>query len=201
MIRYILITVLASSIGLCGATVLSAQDPSSNQKTKDFADFEKLVWNYFGARKDFQQTDLIAREDVEPLVKKLAVEGLTLKKPDDLTKRLLTKNDFLYGELYTPAGRKMMQNIATYKNGFDRLDRLSRLPRGKQTVRDLVRGPDGQKLIEYMTTSAGGKNLGKQLSQDPNGENFNSPTGRIYTVQNLLDYLKKQYDSQKQASK
>ena len=64
---------------------------------------------------------------------------------------------------------------------------------------DLIRGPGGEKLIEYMTTAAGGKELGKQLSQDPNGANFNAPTGRIYTVPDLLKYLKQQYDAQHKA--
>jgi hypothetical protein len=203
MKRLLFVAFLVGSIGLGEVTNSAAdgQDTSAKATTNGFAKIENLVSDHFGAQKDFRRTDLITREDVEPLVKKLAAEGLTLKKPDDLYKRMLTRNDFLYVELYTPAGRKFMQRIASYKDGYDRLDRLSRLPRGKQTVHDLIRGPGGERMLEYMTTSAGGKALGRQLSQDPGGENFNSLTGRIYTVQNLFDYLKRQYDAQQQASK
>jgi hypothetical protein len=192
--------ILLGSIVLYGTTLsLAAQQavPASPAADDGFAKIEKLVWQHFDSVEGFRQTDLIVREDVEPLVKKLATAGFTLKKPDDLLKLLLTKNDFLYTELYTNAGRKFMQRIAAYPDGYDRLDRLSRLPRGMQTVRDLVRGPGGEKMIQYMATSAGGKSLGTQLSQAPNGANFNAPTGRIYTVQNLLDYLEEQFDAQK----
>jgi hypothetical protein len=77
-----------------------------------------------------------------------------------------------------------------YPNGYDRIDRLSRLPLGQQTVRDLIRGPGGEKMVAYMTTASGGKELGKMLSNDPQGKQFNAPTGRIYTVAMLLDRMK-----------
>jgi hypothetical protein len=202
MKSFILKMVLFGLIGLCG-TLLSAADnqaaPRSKAAANDFGKFEKLVWKYFESMENFQKADLIAREDVEPLLKKLAEAGFTLKKPEDLLKILPTKIEFIYVQLNTPAGRKFMRQIAAYPNGYDRLDRLSRLPRGKQTVRDLIRGPGGEKMIEYMATSDGGIELGKQLSQAPNGGGFNSATGRIYTVSDLLGYLKDKYDAQLKA--
>ena len=204
MKRFILSMLFGGAIGLWGTAVPTAAQqtaPAGQAAANDFAKIEKLVWKHFESLDGFQQTDLIAREDVDPLLKKLSAAGLTLKKPDDLLKRLLTKSSFLYVELNSAAGRKFMPQVASYPDGYDRLDRLSRLPRGKQTVRDLIRGPGGERMIEYMTTAAGGKELGKMLSQDPNGGNFNAPTGRIYTVQDLLDYLEEQYNAQKKAGK
>jgi hypothetical protein len=204
MTRFFLSASVFISICLCSLALPAATEqtaPADRTKPDGFATIEKLVWGHFKSQDGFRQSDLIAREDVEPLIKKLAAAGLTLKKPDDLLNRLLAKNDFLYVELHTQAGRKFMRRIASYPDGYDRLDRLSHLPRGQQTMRDLIRGPGGEKMIEYMTTSAGGKELGNQLSQDPGGANFNAPTGRIYTAQDLLDYLKTQYDSQKKAEK
>lgn len=200
MKRFVLTTVILLVISIFAMSVNAiAQQPksASSAKADGFAKIEKLVWQHFEAIDGFRATDLIAREDVEPLLKKLPSAGLTLKKPDDLLKRLVTKSDFLYVELNTAAGRKFMTQIASYPDGYDRVDRLSRLPRGKQTVRDMIRGPGGEKLIEYMTTAAGGKELGKQLSQSPSGADFNAPTGRIYTAQDLLGYLETQYKTQK----
>ena len=82
-----------------------------------------------------------------------------------------------------------MRQISSYPNAYDLLDRLSRLPRGRQTVRDLIRGPDGYKMLQYMTTSAGGRQMGKQLSNSPGAGKFNEPTGRIYTAEDLLRRL------------
>jgi hypothetical protein len=204
MKRFLLSLLFFGSIGIGGMVLPTAAQqamPSGQAAVNGFAKIEKLVWEFFESREDFHEANLITREDVEPLPKRLASAGLNLKKPDDLFKLLLTKTDFLYVELNTNAGKQFMQSIADLPNGYDRLDRLSRLPRGKQTVRDLIRGPGGEKMIEYMTTAAGGKELGKQLSQTPNGAKFNAPTGRIYTVSDLLGYLKKQYDAQQKAIK
>ena len=72
--------------------------------------------------------------------------------------------------------------------------RWSGLAHGQQTVCDLIRGPDGYKMIEYMTTAPGGKNLGKQLSRGPKGRDFNKQTGRIYTAKALLERLKESHN-------
>jgi hypothetical protein len=195
--------VLLSSVGLGISYSLAADkqpSPPSQSAANDFDKYEKVVWRYFKSQENYQPSDLIVREDAEVVLKQLATAGFTLKKPNDLLKLLLAKSDFLSTELYTPAGRKFMQRIASFPLGYDRLDRLSWLPRGKQTVHDLIRGPGGEKMIQYMTTASGGKELGKQLSQGPNGGGFNDPTGRIYTAASLIDYLKKQYDIQLKAA-
>ncbi len=48
-------------------------------------------------------------------------------------------------------------------------------------------------MIQYMTTAQGGKEMGKMLSQAPQGADFNKPTGRIYTVPMLLKHLQEEY--------
>jgi hypothetical protein len=193
---------LIGPLAVCPKPLAAAdnQTASPSKSIREFGDLEKMVWKHFKAKENFRPKDLIAQEDLEPLLKELAAAGFTLKKPDELSQKLLSKGDFIYVELSTPAGRKFMGKIASYPNGYDRLERLSRLPRGQQTIRDLIRGPGGEKMIEYMTTSAGGKELGIQLSQAPNGADFNAITGRIYTVSDLLGYLKKKFDAQKSAS-
>jgi hypothetical protein len=194
--------ILIGSVGLCGMTLSAADNqpvPTNKAAADEFDKIEKLVWKYFESMDNFRSADLIARDDVEPLLKKLAAAGFTLKKPDDLYKKLLTKNDFIYVQLNTPTGRNFMREIASYPNGYDRLERLSRLPRGEQTVRDLIRGPGGERMIDYMANAAGGKELGKYLSNAPDGADFNAPTGKIYTVSDLLKYLKEKYEAQKKA--
>jgi hypothetical protein len=164
----------------------------------DFTKVEKLVAAELSS---FSKTDVISREDVASLLEKLPAAGLKLKNPSDLLRRLLPASDFLYIELNSDNGRKFAQDIASLSNGYDRVDRLCRIPRGQQTVHDLVQGPGGAKMIEYMTSSSGGKELGNQLANCPGGGNFNTPTNRIYTVPQLLTYLKAQFDAQQNAKK
>ena len=109
-------------------------------------------------------------------------------------------DDFLVTNLRTPAGRKFMGRMGQYAGGYDRLERLARLPHGEQTVRDLIRGPGGDEMVKYMTQTPGGKALGRQLSNAPAGEGFNETTGRIYTAQALLGRLQRSYAGQQAAS-
>lgn len=63
-------------------------------------------------------------------------------------------------------------------------------------VRDLARGPDGAKLIHYMTQTSWGEQLGRQLEHTRQGRDFNQPTGRIYTLADLQRRLAESYRRQ-----
>jgi hypothetical protein len=89
-----------------------------------------------------------------------------------------------------------MRSVSEYPDAYDRLDRMSQLRNGQRTVRDLIRGPDGYKLIEYMTTASGGEHLGDMLADGPGGQGFNKPTGNIYTAGQLLEALHKSYEQE-----
>jgi len=138
-------------------------------------------------------TDLLTRDQAEAILTKVEKAGLPLPDKKQILERVPAKDEFLVKELSTSEGRKFVRNIAKYPEAFDRVDRLSRIPRGEQTIHDLVKGPGGEKMIEYMTTASGGIALGKMLSETPRGADFNAPTGRIYTPAQLLDQLMKSH--------
>ncbi len=89
-----------------------------------------------------------------------------------------------------------MRQSGKYPLAYDRIDRLSRMIMGEKNVRALIRGPDGYKMIQYMTSTPYGRNMGQMLSQDPRGADFNSPTGRLYTADALLGRLQQSYDAE-----
>jgi hypothetical protein len=165
-----------------GADAQQAAIPSS-------AEIKKVVSRHFAAKEDFQPGDLIIREDVKPLLEKLRKLGLPLPDAKKILDDAPRGDEFIAQQLATPDGQKFMRRISKYPMAYDRLDRLGRLPRGRSIVRELIRGPGGEKMIEYMTTAAGGKELGKMLSNSPGASDFNAPTGRIYTVEMLLERL------------
>ncbi len=144
---------------------------------------------YFQAQRDWRPRDLITRDKVEPLLAQLRRTMLPLPDARRILKDALPKDDFLAQQFRTSAGRKFMRQVARYDDAYDRLDRLRRLPHGEQTIIDLIRGPDGYKMIEYMTTTPGGEALGQQLSNASKGKKFNETTGRIYTAKMLLERL------------
>jgi hypothetical protein len=181
------------AFGLLLAVVATAADPApSRGKAKPippFSEVSQAVERHFEAKPDYRAGDLITREEVTPLLGRIEQMGLPLPDAKQIQESVLAKDSFLAQQLGTPNGRKFMRRIAGYPDAYDRLDRLSRLPRGQRIVRELIKGPGGEKMIEYMTTAKGGKELGKMLSKGPQGADFNSPTGRIYTVDLLLARL------------
>lgn len=190
----LLVTLLMSGtavslLGLVSALVAAPASATKDTPIPPFEDVELAVKQYFKAKPDFKFGDLITREDVAPLLARLQQMWLPAADAAKIRERLPVQGEFLVNQLSTPDGRKFMRRIASYPDAYDRLDRLSRMPHGQQTVSALVRGPGGEKMIEYMTETPGGRELGKQLSNAPTGRNFNAPTGRIYTVAMLLEYL------------
>ena len=162
---------------------------ASDKPIPSIDEIRKAVDGYFEDKEDYEPGDLITREQVEPLLDRMQEMGLPMPDKEEILEATLNKDNFIVRQLGTSAGRTFMRQISKFPEAYDRLDRLSRLPRGRKIVKDLVRGPGGYKMIEYMTTSAGGKEMGRMLSDDPNGQNFNDPTGRIYTAKMLINRL------------
>ncbi|MBN2022801.1 MAG: hypothetical protein JW809_08385 [Pirellulales bacterium] len=159
-----------------------------------FSTIEETVKRHFDTLPDVNSTDILARSDVEPLGALLRAAGWLPPDWKDIVGRVPADKSFLVRQFRAPAGRKFAAQIAPYPLAFDRVDRLSQLPDGRKTVLALIRGPDGYKMIEYMTASRGGKNLGKQVAHAPGGKAFNKPTGRIYTLDALLAALRTRHE-------
>jgi hypothetical protein len=185
-----IILLSATLILLVQATLMAADTPATAPKPiPSMSELRQVVLRYFQAQPDYRAGDLITQDKVEPLLVQIQRMGLPLPNAKQILNSVPAKNEFLAEQLRTRKGKKFMRDISGYKEGYDRLDRLSRLPHGQQTIRDLIRGPDGYKMIEYMTTAKGGKALGEQLSNDPLGKDFNAKTSRIYTAEMLLRRL------------
>ncbi len=180
--------ILCGLVVACSGELASAAD--GQKEPTSFIEIKRAVLRHFEKTPDYRPGDIISRSDVESLFGRLERLGWTPADRKEILAAVPADNNFLVKQLRTSAGRRFMRKIAKYPDAFDRLDRLSRLPYGKNTIKALVRGPDGYKMIEYMTTTKGGRQMGKMLSNTPKGTGFNKPTGRIYTVKQLLARLK-----------
>ncbi|HEX3657018.1 MAG TPA: hypothetical protein VHV55_14480 [Pirellulales bacterium] len=177
------------------AAVLPSSTLAAVRQLADFAEVEAVVTTHLNHRPGYQPGDLISQADWDAILASLSQAGWTPRDAAQTRKSLLPAKDFLVLEARSKEGRKFMRQVARYPGGYDRLDRLARMPYGVNTVRRLIQGPDGYKMLEYMTTTSGGAELGRQLSQDPEGKNFNRPTGRIYTAAELLDRLEASHNA------
>jgi len=184
-----------------GAPAIGAPtDGGKPPKTLSITQIEKALADHLSKQPEYRAGDLLTKSDVTSALDRLEQLGWQPQDRDAVLAGVLADNDFLAAELRTADGRKFMRKISGYPQAYDRLDRLARLPQGKRTVQDLISGAGGYKMIEYLTTASGGKELGKQLSDTPKGAKFNQPTGKIYTADDLARVLKRDYDRQAPAA-
>jgi hypothetical protein len=163
---------------------------------KDLPTFEN-AWQAVEAElakyPNYQDGDLISRRQVEPAFLVLNKLGWNVLDQDDILAMLPDDNAFFVTQLRTKSGRKFMRQMAQYPLGFDRIDRLGQMSMGNDNINALIRGPDGYKMLQYMTETVWGKNMGKMLSKAPKGKGFNDPTGKLYTADALMLRLQQSY--------
>ncbi len=190
-------TVAALVLGLILLLMLtnsSAAATRMNRPLPDFAVIQGVVKRHFLTETDYTPGDIITRSQVEAALEGVEAVGWRPLGAEAMVKDTLEDQSFLPRSLRTDAGLKFMQHVKRDPGAYDRLDRLSAMPHGRADILAMIKGPDGWKLIDYMTKTEGGENLGKQLSNAPTGKNFNKPTGRIYTEADLISRLKTAYD-------
>ena len=184
-----LAVLLAVLSGLRFAQAGGAAMPSFDQ-------VQKLVDRQLATLSDYQPGDIVSQQQVEPIFEQLKQLGWIVRDRAEIMKLVPGDSDFIVRELRGAEGRPFMRQSGKYPLAYDRIDRLSRMIMGEKNVRALIRGPDGYKMIQYMTSTPYGRNMGQMLSQDPHGADFNSPTGRLYTADALLGRLQQSYDAE-----
>jgi hypothetical protein len=142
--------------------------------------------------------DILARSEVDPVFEQLRLMGWVVRDRKAIVKLLPRDTDFVLQKLRSGKGPKLMRTVSKYPLGYDRLYRLASLPGGRRLVVDLINKRGGGQFIEYLTASKGGHNLGKMLKSVPNGTDFNAPTGRIFTAEQLLERLQASHAQERQ---
>lgn len=148
----------------------------------NFSAITQAIDLWFASQSGYQPGDLITRDQVETVLKKLENAGVHVPAAKAISERCLANDSFLVRELTTAGGKQFMRRLATKPGAFAHLDRLSTIPNGEKLIRDLIRAKDGDKLIEYLTTTKGGQNMGSMMAGVRGGNDLNKPTGRIYTA-------------------
>ena len=178
--------------GIAALAVFMTGSTNAAQRTYplDETSIVLAVESYFGSLRDYQKGDLIPRSQIEIVLAKLETAGVKVRDADSIVKLGLADESFLVRELSTADGRRFMRKVGRSAGGYSHLDRLSSIPRGQTIVHDLVRQKDGEKMLEYLATTKGGQKMGGMMAQARGGVDLNKPTGRIYTVDDLIAVLK-----------
>jgi hypothetical protein len=162
---------------------------------REFAKVTQAVADYFRSLPDQQETDLVSQRQVRAALARVVAIGWQVPEQDKIANRALADNSFIVRELSTPEGRRFMRKLASHPGTYARLDRLSTLQNGQDTIHSLIQKKQGEDLITYLATTSGGKNLGRMMAGTKGGVDLNKPTDRIYTAEDLLIALKQAYDA------
>jgi hypothetical protein len=189
------IVAIQAALVLAAVTQSSEGAPSqpakASNKLPSLAAVKAVVEKTLGQDRDYRPGDLLSQRRVAAVLTQLKAAGWDMPQSRELMARVPADNEFLVRALSTKKGVAFMRTVSTMSGGYDRVDRLSRIPQGQQLVERLINGPDGYKLIDYLTESRGGEELGAMLGRTAQGADFNRPTGRIYTATQLLGELEK----------
>lgn len=179
--------------------MLAAAEPASPAASlPSSAAVRATVQAYFSQLPDYRPGMLVTRSQVKPLWGYLARIGWNVADAQTILAAVPDDGDPIVRVLRASGGAEFQQKIAQIPQGYDYIDQLLTLPRGQKIVADLVRGPGGEKMIAYLATTAGGKHMGTMLSR-PAARDFNAPTARLYTSDQLLARLKASYDAARTA--
>jgi len=181
----------AAVAALLGWAALAAAEPTR----PDFATVAQAIVGHLQSQPGYRPGDLLSQTQVAAALAVAAGVGWDVPQPESIISRALPDDSFLVREFSTPAGRRFMRKIAKQPGAYPRTDRLSTIAGGEAAIRILIRDPGGDKMIEYMATTRGGRNLGKMMAGAQRGVDLNKPTGRIYTADDLLVALKMLYDN------
>ncbi len=179
-----LFTAISLAILMADFTLAASQLQAMEDRT-----VAKVVDDFFTSQPDYEHGDLITRSQIEKVLSKLAGSGVKVPEPSSIAGLGLPDNSFLVRELSTPSGIRFMRKVSQHSGGYSNLDRLSTIPRGQTLIHDLIHQKDGDKLIEYLATTRGGKNMGAMMGNVRGGTDLNKPTGRIYTAEELLKVI------------
>jgi hypothetical protein len=181
----------AVAVGL----LLLSRSLADSPARPEFAKVSQAVVDYLQSQPDQQTTDLLSQRQVRAALAQVVAAGWQVPGQDKIVGRALADNSFVVSELSTPEGRRFMRKLAQHPGTYRRLDRLSTLQNGQDTIRTLIRQKQGDDFVTYLATTSGGKNLGKMMAGTKGGVDLNKPTGRIYTADELLAALKQLYEA------
>lgn len=154
---------------------------------------EDAVRSYFATRTHHRSADLLTRSQVQGLFRFLNQTGIRVPDEQEILSRVPDDHDFLVRTLETAEGKKFLSKVAAEPLIYDRLDRIAHAAGGQAMLRDLVKLPDGDRYAKQKR-APGVPDLLDLLPKDRSGKrrqikDYERPTGRIYTVDALIEQL------------
>lgn len=202
LIAGVVVTLLASGDPLSAQKIqpkkkAAKPKPAKNEeKFPTWTEVKSITSTQLQRRIGYRSGDILSRGDAKRVLDALKKAGWKINDANAIAGQFLSDNDDLVRQLRSRRGVPFMRKLAGNKQVYDRLDRLRKLPLGRRRIPELINNPGGYTLVLYMVKTPGGRNLGRYLNKTRSANNFNQPTGRLYTEKELLDRLRKSYNAE-----
>lgn len=171
-------------------SVVSAAAPTTRPPAPTAEDVREFAVKTLSTQAGFDQEGLITRSQVKRLIVEFERKGWQVQGASELLERTLADDDFLVRQLSDSDGKKFLAKVIKVDGSLDRLDRIAHMPHGETNVTDLIHKiPNGADWITAMGDTEHGKRMAERLEHAQDGDGFNEPTGRIYTVSDLATTL------------
>jgi hypothetical protein len=170
------------------------EKPVKEKPLPKFETAANSVRREFAALTYYKQGDIISHSEVKQAFDHLRLLGWTVPDANEILAKIPGDKEFLVRQMRTEKGFKFMRSVSQWPESYDRLDRLTALPDGRRILLDLIDDRGGYEMVDYLVNSDGGGAMGQMLTQAPGGADFKKPTGKIYTVDQLLDRLERSYE-------
>jgi hypothetical protein len=181
--------VFASTLSAVVLAVFSAS--AATPRLPAWDQVEKVVAQQLNSVADYQPGDLISRSQVDPMFDQFQRLGWAVRDRLEIMNLVSADSEPMVRQFRSAAGKKFMRDSGNL--GYDRIDQLDHVTLGPETVDALISSHDGVKKIQNLGTSTAKQNQSWMIAPNLHGANFNAPTGRIYTADQLLARLKKSY--------
>lgn len=188
---------IVTSLAIC-LSAIRVVSGEEKQALPSFSSASAVVDRYFSQQRDYVPSDLISQRDVQSVLASLKSAGWKVADKDQILKRVLPDGDFLVTLLGSKSGRQFARKSASDPLLYDRLDRLAQEAGGKELLESLVKLPDGERYAKSKP-QRGALSMLEMLPKGKSGKarkvaDYDRPTGRIYTQEQLLKQLRKSHE-------
>jgi hypothetical protein len=172
----------------------------------NFAIVRQVVDRQLAKRPDYRAGDIISKGDVKPIFDQLSKRGWKVADQKEILEKVLADNHFLVKQLRTREGRRFMRQLSSDASVYDRLDRVSRHKRGPDTIRRVIRLPNGATFAKA-NPGRGNPSLSDLVLVYDRGsanrrqlKDYGKSTGFIYTGSALIKRLQQSYQKASRSS-
>ena len=187
--------ILALVVSLVAIDEVTAQNPPP---LMDWKTMEQITNQWLDSQPPRGYAKLIVWEDIAPLLEEVQKKGWAMPYARHLEAVMVKRSDFLAQFAASESGARWLNAAGGSQLLLDRVERVAKVEHGQRTLRDVAKLPNGSKfagakpqnfmpgLVDLLPLKGGKR---------PEIKDYDKPTGRLYTREQVMQYLHKLHEA------